>query len=153
MNRNHFACLTISILAASPGVLAQNGISQTEFEYNASPYVDCVGERLDVTLNVTLRTHFIETPSGHTHLVDNWTFDGDATGQSSGHTWYVHGVGPYRENGRGLQGTGSLNVNVTFEPLDGQQKIKEKQEFNFVVDANGVVRIEGGDTKFRCVGN
>ena len=134
---------------------AKNGTFVYEFIQEFEPgYLECVGEEIGVTLNVTVRSHTVVSSSGHLHYVENWSIEGEATGVSSGNKWYAHGYSPFVFNGRAAQQSVGYVIPIMYEPLDGQTKFREKWKFRAVLDARGMLRVlEGGEAKFYCLGS
>lgn len=161
MFRKPLACFVISLLPVCPAALAQNGngselgngvfTSSFVSDGNTGP-VECIGESMDVTLNVLVRSRVFETPSGATHIIDNWFYDGTAIGTISGNAWSVHGTYPFRRNHRQMQFTDGVKLNLVYEPLDGQSKLKVDFLGHFTSDANGVRRVSFTDYSFTCRG-
>lgn len=135
--------------------VAQNGVSTFQFPlvFN-SGHIGCAGESLTVSLTVTARTQTVVTPSGHVHLVDNWSIEGAATGDSSGDSWFVHGASPFVINTGGDQFTNPIVVQLVFEPLDAERKLRSTQRLQIVVDANGDLRVLQAEfPQYHCIGN
>jgi len=128
-----------------------NGMTELQIPFNITiDYIECLGEGVEIDLEVTARTHFIELQSGRVHYVENWFMEGTASGLSSGFTWFAHGASPFALNAGAAQFSNSLLSNLVFEPLDGGRKFLEKLRLQLVVDANGTVRVEHEPPQFRC---
>lgn len=161
MFRKPLAYFVVSLLAVCPTAFAQsgngsvngNGIFTSEFSFDSNTgLVECIGESMDVTLNVIVRSRVFQTPSGATHILDKWLLEGTAVGAISGNAWSVHGTFPFRRNGRGQQETDGQKLNLVYEPLDGQSKLKVDLLGHFTADANGVERVFLDNYKFTCRG-
>jgi hypothetical protein len=147
--------VSIFALFLASSTAANNGTFVYEFTQNFEPgYLECAGEEIEVTLNVTVRSHTVVSSSGHFHYVENWSIEGEAIGLSSLNKWYAHGYSPLVLNSKAPQQSGGYVIPIMYEPLDGQTKIREKWKFRAVVDANGMLRVlDGGEAKFYCLGN
>lgn len=134
---------------------AQNGIIEFEMPFShTEPYVECLGEGIEINFTVTVRTHLIERQNGGFHYVENWFAEGTAVGLDSGLTWFaVAGPAPYRANSNGSQHAESWEVAVNWKPLDGGRKFRERWPVRFIYDANGVPHIEQFEPReFTCMG-
>jgi hypothetical protein len=150
---NRLTYLALCLLTACPAALAQNGVSEFEFEQNGNTgYVDCIGESMDYSLNVIRRIHVFETSSGNLHVVDNWFYDGTAIGSISGNAWSTHGPWPFRINAGGSRVARGEKLTIMYDPLDGQSRLKVDLLAQVTVDANGMARVDMESFSFRCVG-
>lgn len=148
------ACLAAVLSLAAPGTgAAQNGIVEYDFPLTVTDYVDCLGEDVEFNVTVTIREHYINTPNGGFHYVQNWFIEGTAVGLSSGWTWFGHAAGPGTGNFTGAQLKDGYNLEAMYSPLDGGRKFRRWERVRVVKDANGVTRVENFEpTQFRCLG-
>lgn len=157
MNCKKMIALTAALLsiAVTRSGHTQSGIVEFEIPFNVTTeFIECLGEAIEASFTVKVRTQYIELQTGQTHFVENWFLDGTARGVTSGFTWYARGPSPFVSNAHGVQMTNTLVANVTFEPLDGGQKFGERLRMQVVVDNNGVPRVDTHQhLRWRCIGN
>lgn len=156
MNRTLFIILLampVSLMFPRDGA-AQNGMIEFEIPFtHTEPYVQCLGEGIEINFTVTVRTHLVELQNGGLHYVENWFGVGTAVGLSSGLTWFGGGPAPYRVNTNGSQWSESWVVAVNWKPLDGGRKLRERWPLRLIYDANGVPRLEQFEPReFTCIG-
>lgn len=147
------AALAGSLAVASSGQAA-NGVVQYEIPFtHTTPYIDCLGEAVDLEFTVTVRLQYIELQNGNVHYVEHWFLDGTGVGVDSGLTWYGRGTSPYELNASGDGMANPLVVKVRYEALDGARDFMEKQRIRFVVDDNGLVRVDYSEPlQYQCLG-
>ena len=91
--------LTVVILAAvSTIAYASNAMQTYSFSDTRRAFIPCLGEYVSGTILVSAKGHFFETPSGNAHLVDNWRYVVELTGEATGRTWVGTGGGPLVDN-------------------------------------------------------
>lgn len=157
MIRKSMLHLLVSVisLGLTTHAFGQNGVSTFQFPlvFNTG-MIECVGESLTAELAITVRTHLVVSPSGHTHHINNWNIEGVATGDFSGDAWFVHGFSPLVANADDDQFSNAILVQIILEPLDGGRKLKSNQRIQVMVDANGVLRVFHAEfPQYRCTGN
>lgn len=143
-------------LAASPSH-AQNGAMHLEWPLVTDPnapnmYVACIDDRIQLDATIRETFQFVQTPSGHIHIVSNWTINGTASGQDSGWNWHVHGTSPFTRNVQGQQISQVIRVNVMLEPLDGGPRLLGRERITFIFNANGDGQIGNIETTWECLG-
>jgi len=155
MSNKLFATAISIVLSSFPCAgFSQNGITESEFSYyEMDPYVDCLGEGIEINVTITARSHVVFRPNGGIHVVDNWFMEAFAEGLSTGHQWFARVAGPYTWNANGAQSTEGWNVTALYDPLDGGQKFRRSNRFHVVFDANGMAHVErGGPFQYKCIG-
>ena len=155
MINRFFIAAVVTLIAAFPCAgYSQNGITESEFSYyEMDPYVDCLGEGIEINVTITARSHVIFRPNGGIHVVDNWFMEAIAEGLGSGRQWFANVAGPYVWNANGAQSSEGWNVTALYEPLDGGQKFRRSNRFRVVFDANGMAHVErGGPFQYTCIG-
>jgi hypothetical protein len=115
-------------------------------------YAECIDDGIGIDAIVYETFQFVETPSGHVHVVSNWRIEGGAAGQDTGWNWYVYGTSPLVVNIQGEQYNQNIRVNLTLEPLDGGPRLLGRERIYLVVNANGDVQIGGIETEWSCPG-
>lgn len=96
--------LVAAVLCSS--AFANNGIQHYELSDNYDGvYIACLGDTVDIQLNIYASYHEFETPSGKYHEVHNWTETWIFTSNTYDRTWYAKGQSPYQFNLLGAGGT------------------------------------------------
>lgn len=129
------------------------------FELDNDPfYVPCLSEFVAGHVIGEARYHEFETPSGTTHILDQWTFTIYNLGMTSGTIWVGYASSPFQWNAR--LGKGEVVQWVSrarFVPLEGTAPAYIGQDtFKVTINANGelvVLREETPDGEdMHCVG-
>ncbi len=82
-------------------------------------YVDCLGEVITHDIFIEARDHTVVTPSGTTHIVDNWIWSSHDVGSITGRVWVGHAVAPGQINFKLDKGyVEHWIVSARFTPLD-----------------------------------
>jgi hypothetical protein len=116
---------------------AGQGIQHLKFTYEEDFFNPCLGEDVVYIYDVSARFREAETPSGITHLVDNWSIEGTAVGQSSGRIWDAFGQSPFvqtlTEEGEVL----NVGFKTKFEPIGEGPRWRINNNIKVTVNANG----------------
>ncbi|MDX1554634.1 MAG: hypothetical protein R3212_01265 [Xanthomonadales bacterium] len=136
---------------------AQNGAMHIEFPLVTDPnapnmYAACIDDRIGIDATVRETFQFVQTPSGHVHVVSNWSITGTASGLDSGWNWFVHGTSPLVVNAQGQQRAQTIRVNIMLEPLEDGPRLLGRERIDFIVNANGVVQIADIESTWTCLG-
>ena len=125
------------VLSVSPAS-SKNGIEKYESEVNFTDfYVACLGEMLSGDVSIVGKYHEFETPSGKYHLVDNWQYTWELTGQTTGRVWFARGASPFVINA-GPGETFQYGESFVAKPVSGDgPKLRFHYRFKVTVNANG----------------
>jgi opacity protein-like surface antigen len=147
-------CLVASAAVANGPVATQI----VEFEYdNPEVYIDCVGESVIGHVVGESRAHIFVTPSGTTHILDNWKFKVYHV-FSGNRVWIGSGVSPFQQNTKLEKGAVQQWVTrMKFTPVDNDGPAYfYENSFKVTINANGEVVVFNDEIPaidgFRCLG-
>jgi len=158
MKASLFAIAASALIASSTFAGGPNGIVVLHFSFTQQVYVDCLSEEITHEIFIEARDHTIATPSGTTHIVDNWIWSSYDVGTVTGRVWTGHGVAPGNINFKlDKGGVNHWVVNARFTPLDADDPTwMGKNQFQLTTNANGDVvvfhDVDPNSEVFRCIG-
>jgi len=120
-------------------------------------YVGCLGEDLTSHYWITIRYREFQTPSGTSHYIDHWTWDGELVGQATGRVWLSTGgsAGSIQAAAGEVSQWTSNEVAI---PVVGEgPRLRYNQRFKYTVNANGELKVFAAPPDslsdwFRCLG-
>ena len=133
-----FIAVSCALVASTAFCGEPRGIQESSFPVTYSFYAPCLGEVLNVTGTIYVRSHVFETKSGVLHIVDNWYYDQFAS-SASGREWVNIGNAPDQANVRLEKGlVRNVVVNGHFKPLtDDTPGLFMTSHFKMTMNANG----------------
>ena len=142
------------ILVVTPAS-SNNGMVFTEFPFEETNYVDCLGEEIYSVETVEMWSHEVVTPSGNYHTVINFDISGYSMGLTSGFTWDFHKVRASIKTNMSKGETSQFVVQGVRKPTSpGAPMLSWHVDFKITVTANGdliVFRPPSGLSKVRCI--
>ena len=144
-------CLAMLI---GPPAVSGNGIQRAEFEISDEVYIDCLGEVIAVEERVEVAYLTFNTPSGNSHLIDNWKFYVTATGMTTGRMWFGVLPSPSQFHDGPAQ-VGQYAVRGVVKGVDkGTPNFAWSDSYKVTVNANGDLVVEKSSDGFsaRCLG-
>ena len=154
-----------ALLVAGLAVAGQSrGIQHEEWSFDwpeEGLYFSCLNDTLNGTIDVIIRSHSFETPSGVSHIVEGFFAVGQVFSKTTGRTWTARGSIP----GSFKLGKGETALRVDIENYipdsPGGQHFFIRMTYKLTVNANGELVVERSvpadalvfpDDYSRCVG-
>ncbi len=154
------SALVAAVLCSS--VFANNAVQHEfrESRYFPDVYIACLGETVDLQIDIYASYHEFVTPSGRRHVINNWEEIWMFT-SLTGHAWYAKAQSPYQLNvGPEFGGTAQFVEVFIAKPLFGDgPKFKLHWNRKITENANGdlVVNFSKPGPDFsdqvQCIGN
>jgi hypothetical protein len=168
MKRAVFVVAAATLLTWGASASASNGMVVTTLVVPGQPVlVECLGEEINGVTEVTVYGHFLQTPSGVVHYIDNWKMKSTIVGQTTGRIWVGKGFSPWVENGvAGEKGVTNIRTSIHSKPFNDNGQYASFPDLRYAwrakltVNANGEVTVfvpppmtpeEVGDI-YKCIG-
>ncbi len=154
--KNLTCAIILSLSSLYASALANNAVETFSFEEPRRFFVPCLNEYVSGTIQVSAKGHFFETPSGTAHLLENWRYVLQVTGESTERMWIGNGVSPFTDDlVKNAEVTGFTDK-VMMKPVDGGPKWRWNLNFKARFDENGnlvsLTEEFATDEFFRCLG-
>jgi len=150
------ALIVVVLAAVSAIAVASNAMQTSSFSDTRRFFIPCLGEYASGTIEVSVKGHFFETPSGNAHSIDNWDIVLELTGESTGRAWIGTGVSPGVYN---VVKTGEIfffTDRITLKPLGEGPRVRFNMNYHVKFDEDGnlvseMVNFATGEV-WRCLG-